>query len=164
MSIQKPQVTSSELEQHITRDIESCKILLQLLHAERDALSERQLDLLEDILQNKAEHLQSLESSAQQRAQWLGSSGPGGPPLDHRWNNLLADHAPHLQPHWKNLRDLLQTCQAENEVNGKMLGRSQQTLNRVLGLLRGQNDAPTLYGTKKAQKQTERRGQHLGEA
>lgn len=164
MTMQQPQVTSSELEQHITRDIESCKILLQLLHAERDALSERQLDLLEDILQNKAEHLQSLENSAQQRAQWLGSNDPGGPPLDHRWQNLLAQRAPHLQPHWKSLRELLQTCQAENEVNGKMLGRSQQTLNRVLGLLRGQKDSPTLYGAKKHQKHSERKGQHLGEA
>lgn len=164
MVMQQPQISASEIERHITRDIESCKVLLQLLHAERDALRERQLDLLEDILQNKAEHLQSLENSAQQRAQWLGSSGSGGPPLEYRWNSLLAEHAPHLQPHWKSLRELLQSCQAENEVNGKMLGRSQQTLNRVLGLLRGQNDSPTLYGAKKPQKQGQRRGQHLGEA
>lgn len=164
MASQQPQVTNNELEQNIARDIESCETLLQLLHAERDALSERQLDLLEDILQNKAEHLQSLENSALQRAQWLGGNNAGTAPLEQRWAKLLASQAPHLQPQWKRLRELLQTCQAENEVNGKMLGRSQQTLNRVLGLMRGQNDAPKLYGSKKGPKNPEHRGQHLGEA
>lgn len=165
MAKQQPQpVSSTELEQHIQQDIKSCEILLQLLHAERDALKERQLDLLEDIIQNKAEHLLSLEKSANLRAQWLADPQAASATLEQRWATLLAKQAPHLQPLWQKLRDLLQTCQSENEVNGKMLGRSQQTLNRVLGLLRGQDTSPNLYSGKKNQKHSERPGQHLGEA
>ena len=66
-----PAPDSSTVLLALKNDIHACESLLQLLDIERQALNERNTDLLGDVIQKKADCLSKLESSANQRSQWV---------------------------------------------------------------------------------------------
>jgi flagella synthesis protein FlgN len=68
------------------------------------------------------------------------------------WEIFLARDAAtqELIPAWQALTAEFSKCQAANEINGKMINRSKQTLSHLLNLLRGQVAAPSLYTQKGA--------------
>src|SRR5690606_20887502 len=50
-----------------------------------------------------------------------------------------------LREEWQRLIVEFEECQTLNEINGKMITRSQQTLNHLLNLLRGKVAGASLY-------------------
>lgn len=124
--------------------------LKSLLEQERQLLETRQLQGLQAIIDRKDNLLGQLRFSAKQREQILGAAGLSTDLAG--WEAfLLRDGSTRfLIPEWQKITQTFIECQKANEINGKMIGRSKQTLNHLLNLLRGQVAPPTLYNQKGA--------------
>lgn len=131
------------LQEMIGRDIRAAEALTELLLEERQLLEQRQHEPLAELIERKTPLLEQLAQSAQQRQQWLIEAGL---PADSRgWEQLLEHYPEAIRESWPGLREAFERCQELNAVNGKLLSRSQQTLGRLLDLLRGQVAGPQLY-------------------
>lgn len=132
------------IEQFIEQDFSAAEQLLQLLQQERQALESRDREALQRTLEAKLNPMQILERNAQQRAQLL--TGNGYSNNNSGWLRFLADRKQHrLIPRWQQVTDLVKQGKEANEINGKLIARSRQTLEKVLSLLRGQTNTPSLY-------------------
>lgn len=139
------------LRDMIAQDSAALAQLKQLLALEREQLEQRKQDELPRIVEQKAILLDQLNTNAKQRQQVLTTLGL--PANAEGWDQFLQRNAT-TQPlvnDWKLVVSEFEDCQKMNDINGKMIARSQQTLNHLLGLLRGKVAAPSLYtaqGTK----------------
>ena len=139
------------LRDMIAQDSAALAQLKQLLALEREQLEQRKQDELPRIVEQKAILLDQLNTNAKQRQQVLTTLGL--PANAEGWDQFLQRNAT-TQPlvnDWKLVVNEFEDCQKMNDINGKMIARSQQTLNHLLGLLRGKVAAPSLYtaqGTK----------------
>ncbi len=139
------------LRDMIAQDSAALAQLKQLLALEREQLEQRKQDELPRIVEQKAILLDQLNTNAKQRQQVLTTLGL--PANAEGWDQFLQRNAT-TQPlvdDWKLVVSEFEDCQKMNDINGKMISRSQQTLNHLLGLLRGKVAAPSLYtaqGTK----------------
>ena len=139
------QITLEQIEQQISGDIKACEALLELLNKEQQALKTREAETLEAIIKDKAIHLSLLEQSAATRQQWSEMQGVAG--NADAWKTMLEDSKqPKLSESWQQLKALMQACRDANEINGKLLTRSEEIFTRVSGILRGQNQRVSLYG------------------
>lgn len=141
-------LSQETLQQHLQQDISACRNLLQLLEQEREALKTRDLENLEDIIQNKSANLLHLEQSARQRSAWVAQQQKPTEKAEAIWLGLIRSTQPDAQREWEEFRILLRQCQEENEVNGKLLARNQQVFSRLLALVRGKDESDPLYNAK----------------
>lgn len=141
----------TSLQEMIAQDSAALAQLKQLLARERGQLEQRKQDELSRIAEQKSVLLDQLNSNAKQRQQILTTLGL--PTNAQGWDLFLQRNtttAP-LLGDWKLVVTEFEDCQKMNDINGKMIARSQQTLSHLLGLLRGKVAAPSLYtaqGTK----------------
>jgi flagella synthesis protein FlgN len=138
-------INPSLVQQMITQDSATTQHLKALLIEERAMLEQRQHDGLPDVIAQKDQLLALLAQSAQQRQQLLQSLGLTANAQG--WENLLSAHAglAGVRAPWHALTEAFAECQTLNEINGKMIARSKQTLGNLLNILRGQVAAPQLY-------------------
>ncbi|WP_039913674.1 flagella synthesis protein FlgN [Cellvibrio mixtus] len=141
------------LRQMITQDTTAIAQLKQLLIEERQLLEQRKQDGLQEIIEQKSITVEQLNNSAKLRHQILTTLGL--PTNAAGWDTFLQRNTATLPlcDDWKNLVSEFEECQKMNDVNGKMLARSQQTLNHLLNLLRGKVAAPSLYTAQGTQTQ-----------
>lgn len=139
-----PQVNPKTLFNQVEQDIQVCDQLIELLQRESEALKQRQTQTLENLIPEKNNLLGALANSANQRRAWLQALGK--PTDETHWLELLqAMGGQKLLDQWQVFNDKLSNTKHLNDVNGKMIARGQQTINRLLDILRGQFDAPKLY-------------------
>lgn len=141
-------LTQETLQQHIRQDISACRLLLQFLEQEREALKARDVDKLEEIIQNKSANLLHLEQSAKQRSAWVAKQLKPNEKAEAAWKTLIQSTKPEAQREWDEFRGLLRQCQEQNEVNGKLLARNQQVFSRLLAIVRGKDEGDPLYNAK----------------
>ncbi|MDR7089396.1 MULTISPECIES: flagellar protein FlgN [Cellvibrio] len=141
------------LRQMITQDSAAISQLKHLLAQERILLEQRKQDELPQIIEQKAILVEQLNNSAKQRQQILNTLGL--PANANGWDLFLQRNAATLPlcDEWKILVSEFEDCQKMNDINGKMIARSQQTLSHLLGLLRGKVAAPALYNAQGAKTQ-----------
>ncbi len=138
------------LRDMLTQDTNAVMQLKDLLLKERELLEQRKLEGMQEIVGLKDHLLGNLSFTAKQREQILRNAGL---PTDLAgWNTFLSRDALTLPliPEWQTLTNEFIECQTANEINGKMINRSKQTLSHLLNLLRGQVAAPSLYTQKGA--------------
>lgn len=139
-------ITADIVEQQVSSDIQACEALLKLLDREQNALKSREIDDLDEIIQNKTIQLSILEKSAIARREWVQLSGLKSDPES--WQQILEEfNRPSLIEKWQHLKTLMDDCKSANEINGKLLSRSQEVFSRISGILRGQNQNVSLYGS-----------------
>lgn len=138
------------LRDMLAQDSQSLTQLHGLLEQERTMLESRQLQGMQELVAQKDQLLSSLAYNAKQREQVLRSAGLTTDLAG--WENYLNQDASTriFIPQWKHLTEKFIACQEANEINGKMINRSRQTLNHLLNLIRGQVVAPSLYTQKGA--------------
>jgi len=140
--------TIHAVHQLLEDSVRSTSELLSLLEHERAHLQQRNHKALPDLLEQKQQLMSRLEQSALQRQQWLAIApqDKSQQSTEERWNTLLTDlGGPTLTKLWDTFKDNLIACQQNNEVNGKMIGRGQQSIRQLLTLLKGQVETPQLY-------------------
>jgi flagella synthesis protein FlgN len=138
------------LRDMLAHDSTAIQELKGLLNQERELLEQRQVEGMQEIVSRKDQLLDSLSYTARQREQVLTSAAL---PTDLAgWKTFLErdTQTSSLIPEWELLTTEFAECQAANEVNGKMINRSKQTLSHLLNLIRGQVAAPSLYTQKGA--------------
>lgn len=139
------------LREMIVQDSAAIAQLKQLLEQERGLLEQRKQDKLHQIIEQKTLLADQLNLSTKQRQQILETLGL--PANAKGWDLFLQRNAstmPFIND-WRLLVTEFEECQKMNDINGKMVARSQQTLSHLLDLLRGKGVAPSLYtaqGTK----------------
>ncbi|RYE40369.1 MAG: flagellar protein FlgN [Sphingobacteriales bacterium] len=136
------------LRDMLAQDSNAIQQLKALLIKERELLEQRELQGMQEIVSQKDFLLGNLSFTARQREQILRSVGLATDLAG--WKIFLERDALTLSliPAWQTLTDEFAECQAANEVNGKMINRSKQTLSHLLNLIRGQVATPSLYTQK----------------
>lgn len=139
-----PELLRAMLEQ----DTVLIEQLQTLLEQERELLESRQHQPLEALIEAKNPILQQLGEHSQQRQNWLQQAQLS---TDHQgWLTLLSatPATETLIGPWQDLTERFTACQELNEINGKIIGRSRQTLGQLLSILRGQSGGPQLYNAQ----------------
>lgn len=133
------------LRQMIAQDFAALTQLKQLLTYEREQLEQRKQEELSKIIEKKSALVDQLNNNATQRQHILITLGL--PANAAGWDIFLQRNTATLplRDEWKQVVGEFEECQQMNDINGKMIARSQQTLNHLLGLLRGKVPAPSLY-------------------
>jgi flagellar biosynthesis protein FlgN len=136
------------LNEMLAQDSSAVTQLTSLLLGERKLLEQRQHQGMQEIVDQKDQHLDALSFNVKKRAQLLKSVGLAQTPAG--WEQLLTSHpaTQALVTEWRALNDAFVACQKENEINGRMINRSKQTLTHLLNLIRGQVVVPSLYTQK----------------
>lgn len=144
----------TQLRQMMAQDGDAIARLKQLLLRERELLETRNQDELSAIVEQKSQLVDMLNQNARTRQNLLRNLGlatdAAGWDLFLQRNTLTLP----LRDGWQQIVRDFSECQALNDINGKLIARSRQTLDHLLGLLRGKVAAPSLYtamGTKTQQ-------------
>lgn len=137
----------TNLLQLVTEDIGTAQQLLELIDAEYQALGQRDLPRLQEILASKLPLLSLLDqhSSARSRLlseQQLSADRAGLQALAAR----LSDGKT-LLTRSDELSQLLANCRDANLRNGRVIRANQASLTSVLGILRG-GETPGLYDSR----------------
>lgn len=140
-------MSTTDLTSLLESDHQRLETLIELLHAEKACLENRDLEQLARLLESKQQLMSAIEQSDQQRRHLLEKAGlaPGqtgfaalGKILattdDHQTTELLAS-----------IESRLQQCRDLNEVNRVIVHRSRLNTQRVLSMLRGTEPQQTLY-------------------
>ncbi|UTA49454.1 flagellar protein FlgN [Simiduia sp. 21SJ11W-1] len=131
----------------IEQELRAATQLLALLSQETDALSQRNLGALSSIIEKKSQELVALDQAARRRRALLTDQKL--PVDDKHWRLLLSRCRDEKLLHqWHAIEENILACKRENEINGKLLARSQRAVNRLMGALKGQSADTSLYNNK----------------
>jgi len=134
----------AQITNFVQEDLASSATLIGFMEKEREALIKRNTTELSDIVENKNDLLDAIENNSQRRHTLLSSLNIEA--NESNWQELIAHiNNEELNKSTELLIANLQQCQHLNNVNGKMVARGKQTLNRLQNILRGQIELPNLY-------------------
>ncbi|QGZ31770.1 flagellar protein FlgN [Stutzerimonas stutzeri] len=140
----------TELLQQLVDDIGSARTLLELTNAEYQALAERDLAKLEQLLTQKQAQLALLSQHGTLRSRALAGAGLRA---DRSGLSAFAAGSPlasEILDQAQQLDDLLDACRTANERNGKMIRANQHVVGSMLQVLQGGNQTPDLYDRRGA--------------
>ena len=136
----------ANIAQLLKLDCQHAEKLAAVLKAERQILQQRDQHQLATLIGEKEQLLAKLDQSAKLRSQWLQQLG--FKPNAEAWQTLIEQQQDSaLLETWKSLSSAVRDCRELNEVNGRLIGRSQQTLTKLLNIMRGTSASPQLYGS-----------------
>lgn len=128
-------------------DIGTAQRLLELIDTEFQAMGERDLPRLEQILGEKLPLLGLLDQHGAARANLLSAQQLSA---DRAGLETLAsrrDDGAELLARSEELNRLLESCRDANQRNGRLIRANQASLKSVLGILRG-GETPGLYDSR----------------
>lgn len=133
------------LREMLAQDSAAVEELKQLLINEREQLAQRKQDQLSIIAERKMTLAKQLSHNSKQRHNLLHSLNL--PASARGWDLFLQRNTTTLplREGWQQLVGEFEECQKMNDINGKLIARSQQTLNHLLNLLRGKVASASLY-------------------
>ncbi len=137
---------SSKLKVLLEQDLINLKQLTEVLEAESLAFSQSDNAALQPILASKNGLLSSIEQRAKLKARLMAESGLGIRPGQVQ-NILLSIPDAKLHALWDEVNLHLHHCKERNEVNGKIVAHSLSRVNKMMSILRGQQNAPSLYAS-----------------
>ncbi len=123
----------------VASDLAAVRTLRELLLEERAALTRREPEVLNAVVQRKLQCLAQLQQSEDARTRLLAR---------HRgsdWAALLGALDPALAAPWEELRADLQQVAELNRVNERIVARTRRSTERLLSMLRGQFDPVGVY-------------------
>lgn len=136
-----------QLKDLLTLDQHDLEALESTLDQEKAALKVRDAAKLDQLSKHKSELISQIETRAKHKAKLLASSGLGIKPGQVELALEKLGDAD-LLTRWKNSIEKLAQCKDKNLVNGTIISHSLQRTAKIMGIIRGQNSAPKLYGQK----------------
>lgn len=140
----------TEVLQQLVDDIGTARTLLELSNAEYQALAERNLALLEQLLTQKQALLALLNQHGTFRSQTLVKAQLS---TDRNGLSAFAASSPlgnEILTQADELEGLLEACRSANERNGKLIRANQGAVGSMLRVLQGSNQPPELYDRRGA--------------
>lgn len=140
----------TEVLQQLIDDIGTARKLLELTDAEYQALVERNLTGLEQLLTQKQTLLALLGQHGTLRSQTLATAQLSAD------RNGLAEFAAgsaigeEILAQAEQLGNALEACRIANERNGKLIRANQSAVGSMLQVLQGSNQTPDLYDRRGA--------------
>lgn len=153
---------AEELKHLLKQDIVDLEALKALLEQEKNTLTTRNIEKINQLAKDKSLTVSQLEQRAKAKARILAQSGLGIRPGQVESKLLTLEDA-ELMALWKDSRDRLANCQQQNAVNGSIINQSRQRVNKLMMIIRGQNKTQHLYG-QQGKAQTYNSSQRIGEA
>ncbi|BAU58878.1 flagellar protein FlgN [Halorhodospira halochloris] len=144
-SLSKEQI--ARLESRIERCRERAKALAETLDSETEMLAQRKIEGMDALLQRKSEQVTALEEAERKLSRLLGRIGL---PEGRQGVRLALRSAPdRLDAAWQELESILQSVQARNEANGRLIHQNLEYTRRMIDLVAGAHDRSdeALYGT-----------------
>ncbi len=125
-------------------ELQATQTLFKLLQQESQALKNRQHGQLPQIVEQKSQALRTIENCAKKREGLLTAQGKNF--SSEAWIELLGrlgDDS--LIERWQQTVSNFEEGQRLNDINGKIIQRSQKALGNLLNMLRGNTGSPGLY-------------------
>ena len=125
-----------------------CQQLHQALVAEYDALKQRDHESFDEIVLKKQEYASKLDDNEKALFDVLASEGFGHSQegLQAFMDSLTDKPDPHdIKTIWSELHPVLQECQKQNQVNGRILNLSLINVQQAVNLLKGQSGNSGMY-------------------
>lgn len=135
----------TQVLQQLIDDIGTARTLLELTDREYQALAERDLAGLEQLLSQKQALLALLGQHGTQRSQTLNQAN-----LSADREGLVAFAAASaagadILARAEELDAILQACRAANERNGRLIRANRSAVGSMLQVLQGSSQTPSLY-------------------
>lgn len=131
-----------QVKQVLQTEIEYAYTLLQSLEMEYQVLAKRQVDVLEELVTDKLEKIQQLESASRRRTDLLASfvsvemlNENQQSPDDYQAYLLHGNEQ--LSALWDELVDVAEKCRDKNRVNGSIVELISKQSRQALEILHG---------------------------
>lgn len=143
ISPQAAQQLLKAIEQDYTLAIE----LKAILQEEKTSLEKRQYAAHPALLSKKTQLLMSLEEADSARRQAMSNMGLSLDKLgfDQFVRQVPATWQERFQSSWEKLSDTMNTCARLNKVNGKILAHSQNSMERLMSIIKGNVNQVSVY-------------------
>lgn len=121
--------------------------LEKLLEQEFDALNQRNIDQLQQLIVQKTDALTLLEENNIARNQLFIQAGitPNKAGLQQYSAQLPETQATTFKSQWSKLEKILHSVNDKNQRNELIISRNSRNLEQLLSILRGQNQKTMLY-------------------
>lgn len=130
----------------LQEDLNELAQLNEILQKERSALKDRSTDDIKQISSEKSAHLKSIEYRAKQKAKLFVEAGH--PIKTGAFEKAILEmNDAELNSLWKKVNKALRLCKEQNTVNGTVVSHSLKRVNKLMNIIRGQNNKPNLYGS-----------------
>jgi len=126
----------------LKQDLNTLSELESILKQERLHLEANDTSAINDIAVQKTPLLATIESHAVARGNWVKSCKVPLPKL----LKLLAEKAPAASKLYQQCHQKLKQVHILNEVNGRIIAASQQRVDNLMSIIRGQGKRSQLYG------------------
>jgi len=136
-----------QLKNLLKQDIVELNTLSKLLETEKETLKTRNSDQIEAISKSKSQIVHNLESRAKLKAKLIAKSGLGIRPGEVE-SKLTTLNDNELIELWQSSRNKMTLCKDLNYINGNIITRTLQRTNKLMMIVRGQNNKQNLYGQK----------------
>lgn len=118
-----------------------------LLDQEHEALGQRDITQLQQLVDQKTQALAALEENNLTRNQLLTEAGitPDKAGLKQYCAQLAPSEAELFKDHWRSMETALHSVNEKNQRNELIISRNSRNLEQLLSILRGQNQRNVLY-------------------
>ena len=137
------------LKQAFQNEIECAQKLLQSLDLEYEALTEQHAATLEDVVREKQEKIQQLESFSIHREKLLATFKDISIDENDKSKNYQFGADEQLAGLWSKLIEVAEACREKNRINGSIVEsiskQSRHALDILHGILPGSSSMSELY-------------------
>ena len=127
----------------IESDLKNAEALREILERVKTALSDREIESLQALLESQQPILASMHQNAKQRTDILRKMGLQD--NAEQWQKVLEKFD--LLDAWKPLRKTLKRCDDLNQINQRVISRNRHSIGRLIDIVRGEYGQPTLYNS-----------------
>jgi len=145
--------TSGGLNDLFKQALDSVEQLLRALREEHSALTNNNLPAFEASVQKKIAHTAQLESIEQQIFSLMRNAGYGWDKAGlNQYVETLNSPAEKrgILRNWEKLRDVIQQCQTQNQINGRILNIASVNIRQALEVLTGQKASNTYSANRRS--------------
>ena len=142
-------IPDNDLQQRLQQEAEQLELLAQALETEHEALGHNDLESLEAVIADKEAWVARVQECSQARSRLLQEAGftvdEAG--MAAALEEVSPERREELAGLWESVKERLQGCQRQNEVNGRVVREGLRFSRQALHLLVG-GDSPgsELYG------------------
>lgn len=138
---------AQQLLQAMEQDLVLASRLKAILQEEKNCLELRQYPAYQQVVKEKTELLLQLDQADHQRKLLMESLGFNA---DRSGFMTFLQYVPgswkdKYMETWESLSDTMNTCARLNKVNGKILAHSQNAIERLMVIILGQGNQPSIY-------------------
>lgn len=147
MTTQISPKAAQQLLQAIEEDGKLALALKTILQEEKAILEKRQYAAHPPLLSRKTQLLMELDQADNTRRQIMAEMGLQ---LDKVGFDLFVAQVPkawqeRFQNSWEHLSDTMNTCARLNQINGKILAHAQNSMERLMSIIKGTASQVSIY-------------------